>query len=105
MIKYYVKTSTSLSTAKKILPKDRLLHLRLEDGLDWDKLCNFLDKPVPKEPFPRENDAGDFGKVIGDWVAPSMLNAALKLGSVLVLGLGVADALVWRTQGLSERRI
>lgn len=77
----------------------------MEDGLDWEELCHFLDKPVPEQPFPRENDIGDFEKVIGAWVGPRVMNAALKLGSAVVLGLGVAGALVWRTQGFSKKWI
>ncbi|KAF2177890.1 hypothetical protein K469DRAFT_601641 [Zopfia rhizophila CBS 207.26] len=38
------------------VPKDRLLEFESKDG--WAPLCEFLEKPVPKdEPYPRINDA------------------------------------------------
>ncbi|KAI7847489.1 P-loop containing nucleoside triphosphate hydrolase protein [Circinella umbellata] len=38
---------------KKTVPKDRLLVLQLGEG--WNRLCEFLDKPIPNEPYPRTN--------------------------------------------------
>ncbi|KAI9262280.1 P-loop containing nucleoside triphosphate hydrolase protein [Phascolomyces articulosus] len=34
------------------VPAERLLVLDLREGITWDKLCAFLEKPVPSEPFP-----------------------------------------------------
>ena len=39
------------------MPGDRLLVWNLKDG--WEPLCEFLNKPVPSEPIPRENTTGD----------------------------------------------
>ena len=36
-----------------LVPKERLLEWAVEDG--WEPLCEFLDKPVPNEPFPHVN--------------------------------------------------
>ena len=38
------------------MPKDKLLVFKLEDG--WKPLCEFLDVPVPDEPFPHLNKKG-----------------------------------------------
>ena len=38
---------------KRVVPEDRLLVLQLGEG--WNRLCKFLDKPVPSEPYPRTN--------------------------------------------------
>jgi hypothetical protein len=35
--------------------EDDLLILSLTDGDGWEKLCNFLDLPVPKKKFPHSN--------------------------------------------------
>ncbi|KAL9603452.1 MAG: hypothetical protein Q9219_001139 [cf. Caloplaca sp. 3 TL-2023] len=35
------------------VPEERLLEFRSEDG--WEPLCNFLNKPVPSEPYPCVN--------------------------------------------------
>ena len=40
---------------KKVVPKERLLEMDLQDG--WEPLCKFLNKPIPDEPFPRSNEA------------------------------------------------
>ncbi|MCK5363870.1 MAG: hypothetical protein KAR22_12915 [Gammaproteobacteria bacterium] len=36
----------------------RLLTYNLGDG--WEKLCRFLDRPIPDMPFPRSNSAEEF---------------------------------------------
>ncbi|MCK5636026.1 MAG: hypothetical protein KAH91_01295 [Thermoplasmatales archaeon] len=38
--------------------KDRpsqLLVIDIFKGVEWSELCNFLDKPIPKKPFPHKN--------------------------------------------------
>lgn len=46
---------------KRVVPPARLLVMNLKEG--WQPLCTFLDKPVPREPFPRLNDAEEAEKV------------------------------------------
>jgi len=36
-------------------PTNRFLELNICDGEGWEKLCQFLDKPIPDVPFPNEN--------------------------------------------------
>lgn len=43
---------------KNHIPADRLLVMEIGEG--WDRLCTFLDKPVPNEPFPRVNSTQEF---------------------------------------------
>ena len=40
------------------IPPERLLVYEVKEG--WPKLCAFLGKPVPDEPFPRTNTVEDF---------------------------------------------
>ncbi|RFU81558.1 nad dependent epimerase dehydratase [Trichoderma arundinaceum] len=40
---------------RRLVPRDRLLEVELGSG--WEPLCKFLGKPIPKEPFPRVNEA------------------------------------------------
>jgi len=44
------------SYVKNHCPKNQLLIYDLKEG--WGPLCKFLDKPIPKEPFPHENIKG-----------------------------------------------
>jgi len=49
------------------IPAARLLEFEVSEG--WEPLCNFLDVPVPADPFPRTNAREDFGKFIESVVA------------------------------------
>jgi hypothetical protein len=33
----------------------QLLVINIAEGKQWEKLCNFLNKPTPKKPFPHKN--------------------------------------------------
>ena len=49
--------SRHYSHIRELVPKDRILEWEPKDG--WDPLCKFLDKPIPKEPFPYANKGND----------------------------------------------
>jgi hypothetical protein len=40
---------------KEIVPVSKLLVMEVKQG--WEPLCQFLNLPIPKEPFPRANDS------------------------------------------------
>ena len=44
------------------VPADRLLVWGITDG--WEPLCEFLDLPVPSEPFPHINESAGFDQAI-----------------------------------------
>jgi hypothetical protein len=48
---------------KATIPSDRLFIDEVKDG--WDPLCQFLDIPVPAEPFPRSNSRDEFWERLG----------------------------------------
>lgn len=39
---------------KATVPKEKLLIFNVKEG--WKPLCEFLDLPIPNQPFPRTND-------------------------------------------------
>jgi hypothetical protein len=43
---------------KKVIPKEHLLIFNVKEG--WKPLCEFLDLPIPTEPFPNVNDTQSF---------------------------------------------
>ena len=43
---------------------ERLLVFEVSDG--WQPLCDFLELPVPNEPFPRSNDQDAFIELFGN---------------------------------------
>lgn len=44
---------------RAMVPKERLLDFQVGEG--WERLCEFLEVPVPEGPFPRVNEAKAFG--------------------------------------------
>ena len=52
--------------AYKYIPADRLLEFNVKQG--WGPLCQFLEKEIPDEPFPRLNDAAYFNATIYDTI-------------------------------------
>lgn len=51
-----------IEQVKAVVPSDKLLVFNVKQG--WAPLCQFLDKPVPDEPFPRTNDTEQFKQVM-----------------------------------------
>jgi hypothetical protein len=49
----------------ELVPPERLLQYEVSYG--WEPLCKFLDKPVPKEPFPSLNARADFLASEPEW--------------------------------------
>lgn len=54
--KEYLKAGllTHNEHVRSVVPRERLLEFQVQQG--WEPLCRFLDKRVPKEPFPRVNE-------------------------------------------------
>ena len=48
---------------RETIPAERLLVFHVADG--WEPLCEFLDTPVPDEPFPRTNPKKEFWEHFG----------------------------------------
>ena len=44
------------AAVQHLVPQEQLLVYHVGDG--WEPICKFLDKPVPKIPYPKENSAG-----------------------------------------------
>jgi Sulfotransferase domain len=43
---------------EEVVPSERLLTWSVEEG--WERLCEFLEVPVPQQPFPHVNDRTEF---------------------------------------------
>ncbi len=58
---------------RELIPKERLLVFNVADG--WEPLCEFLQVPVPDQPFPHHNVRAEFWDHFGgepaDVVAPA----------------------------------
>ncbi len=75
---------------RRIVPKDRLLEYKLDDG--WEPVCKFLGKPIPHVPFPKINDQAYMDEGIRIVTARSMNNVLFNVGRyatpVVAVGLG-----------------
>ena len=60
LIKAFIAHNDAVKAA---IPSDRLLIYQVKDG--WAPLCQFLDTPVPPEPFPRSNSRDEFWERLG----------------------------------------
>lgn len=45
---------------KKHVPANQLLIFEVKQG--WQPLCDFLDKPIPQQPFPHSNSMAEFNR-------------------------------------------
>lgn len=51
-----------VEAVKAAIPPKQLLVFEAKDG--WVPLCNFLDVPVPDDPYPRTNDRAEFWEIM-----------------------------------------
>ncbi|KAJ3489899.1 hypothetical protein NLG97_g5899 [Lecanicillium saksenae] len=75
---------------RRLVPKDQLLAVKLEDGWGWEQMCPFLGIPIPKEKYPRGNAPAEFDKLLGGFVGDRLTAAGLKvLGTVVVPAVAI----------------
>ncbi|KAI1318219.1 hypothetical protein F5Y16DRAFT_392159 [Xylariaceae sp. FL0255] len=71
--------------AKALVPKDRLLVCKLEDGFGWEQICPFLGHPIPEQRYPRGNAPEEFKRMAAEVLEPGMKKAgAIALSSILI---------------------
>ncbi|KAL2291714.1 hypothetical protein FJTKL_11919 [Diaporthe vaccinii] len=80
------------TTIKKYVPPERLLHVRLEDGLGWEQVCPFLGVDIPDARYPRGNDPDEFKKIVGSFLEPGIKKA---FGILTFSVLTIAGAGAW----------
>ena len=49
-------------SVRSVIPADQLLVYEVREG--WEPLCDFLQVPVPDEPFPRTNRREEFWDLV-----------------------------------------
>lgn len=52
------KFNENTEEVKRKVPADRLLVFEVGEG--WDRLCEFLGKPIPDVPYPNTNSTKNF---------------------------------------------
>ena len=59
MVSFY---NQHCDAVKEAIPEDRLLVYEVKEG--WGPLCEFLDAPIPNEPFPHVNSRDEFRQML-----------------------------------------
>lgn len=59
MVDHFIKRNTQIIES---IPSERLLVYEVNQG--WEPLCNFLEVPVPNEPYPRVNRRNDTQEIL-----------------------------------------
>ncbi|OCT48361.1 hypothetical protein CLCR_04261 [Cladophialophora carrionii] len=84
---------------KRVIPPERMLVAKLEDGLGWEKICAYLGKDVPKDvPFPRAVNHED---VKDKWMWPVMRDATTKFVLTVTLPVVLGMSVWWMRSGSS----
>jgi hypothetical protein len=76
----------------KLVPPEKLLVVKLEDGFGWGQICPFLGKEIPDVPYPRGNDPREFHKLVSNHLLDV---AASSLGKALLFAIPVASFGIW----------
>ncbi|OAQ97018.1 hypothetical protein LLEC1_03895 [Akanthomyces lecanii] len=75
---------------RRLVPKDRLLDVKLEDGFGWEQICPFLGIPIPKEKYPRGNAPAEFDKLLSSFIGGRLTVTAYKvLGSLVIPAVAI----------------
>jgi Sulfotransferase domain len=81
---------------RAVAPKDKFLEFNVKQG--WGPLCEFLEVPVPKIPFPRVNDTATFLSFIEDMRKEAALQLLRSIGT-MVASFAVLGAALWFARG------
>jgi hypothetical protein len=73
---------------RSVTPKRKLVEMELNDG--WSPLCKALDVEVPKEDFPRVNDADAVEGLEGQ-----IFLEAAKIWGLIIAGVIVCVCMFW----------
>lgn len=83
---------------RAMVPKERLLDFQVGEG--WERLCEFLEVPMPEGPFPRVNETKAFGDRIALMGRRAFMNVMLtKVLPVLGTVMAVAAGYYWMDEG------
>lgn len=78
-----------------MVPPEQLLCIKLEDGLDWDAICPFLEVPTPDVPWPKNHTADEFSKRVARSMAPHTKDAFQKMAICGAVAAGAVAIGVW----------
>ncbi|EXJ61212.1 uncharacterized protein A1O5_12004 [Cladophialophora psammophila CBS 110553] len=88
-----------IRSVKRLIPSDRILVVKIEDGLGWEQICPFLGKEVPKGvEYPRGVEHEDVKDRV---LLPLLRNAAMKLAVTVMVPIALGVGAWWKWSGSS----
>ncbi|KAH8649866.1 hypothetical protein BX600DRAFT_528863 [Xylariales sp. PMI_506] len=78
---------------RDLIPEKQRLILNLDNGLGWEDMCPFLEKPVPDVPYPRGNAPAEFQKLADQLLVPRIKRGMAIIASVVLVPL--ASVGIW----------
>lgn len=86
-----------IAKVKKLVPREQLKVVKLEDGLDWQDICTYLDVPIPDAKWPTQHNAEEFKQNM--WVGfmrRGFLKSVSIASAVVVPSVGVGVWYLWK---------
>ena len=80
---------SSNEIVRKVTPAERLLVVKLEDGLGWEQLCPFTGDKIPEVDYPRGNEPNKWAPDVDD-----MFRRHWKVAFARWAGVAVAVVIV-----------
>ncbi|KAL6691401.1 hypothetical protein J3F84DRAFT_386340 [Trichoderma pleuroticola] len=73
---------------KALIPKERLRVIKLEEGLGWDELCDFLEVSKPNVPYPNFDDHLEIiDALVGQLIRRALIKFTLATASIVGVGM------------------
>ena len=73
---------------RKLVPKERLLGYKAGEG--WERMCEFLEIPVPDDEFSVAKEQATFGDRTGVGIGLALQRVAMRVVPMLVAVMAVA---------------
>ncbi|KAL7933859.1 hypothetical protein V8C35DRAFT_42181 [Trichoderma chlorosporum] len=69
---------------KELVPKEKLRVIKLEEGLGWDELCDFLEVSKPDVPYPNFADHMEIrDALVGQMIKRAMIKLSLMTAAIV----------------------
>jgi hypothetical protein len=85
--------------AMNLVPPEKLLVVKLEDGLGWEQICPFLGVDIPREPYPHANDPKEFEKMVHGFMTTAWTRSFKRWAALWTPVIGIGIWYVLRRKG------
>ena len=75
---------------KKTIPADRLKVIKLEEGLGWEQVCEYLGHDIPDVEYPPHNVPNEVMDILSGILQPGLRKAKIILAAAGFVALSTA---------------